>query len=75
VIGQNLETTYESGGAAVGILDAASDLVCASDAEGRRLFLWNATSPARPVRELDVWRQSDKPVLDLWMKKKRARSA
>lgn len=75
VIGQNLETAYESGGAAVGILDAASDLVCASDAEGRRLFLWKATSPARPVRELDVWRQSDKPVLDLWMKKKRARSA
>lgn len=75
VIGQNLETAYESGGAAVGILDASSDLVCASDAEGRRLFLWKATAPARPVRELDVWRQSDKPVLDLWMKKKRARSA
>lgn len=75
VIGQNLETAYESGGATVGILDAASDLVCASDAEGRRLFLWKTTSPARPARELEVWRQSDKPVLDLWIKKKRARSA
>jgi len=75
VIGQNLETSYESDGAAVGVLDAASDVICASDAEGRRVLVWKSTAPARPVREIEVWKQSDKPVLDIWMKKVRAKSA
>jgi hypothetical protein len=75
VIGQNLETSYESDGAAVGVLDAASDLICASDAEGRRVLLWKSTAPSRPAREVEVWKQSDKPVLDIWMKKVRAKSA
>lgn len=75
VIGQSLETSYESGGAAVGALDAASDLLCASDAEGRRLLLWKATSPARPERSIDVYKTADKPVLDVFMRKVRSRSA
>lgn len=75
VIGQSLETSYEADGAAVGVLDAASDLLCASDAEGRRVMLWRATSPARPERRIDVFRKADKPVLDLCMRKVRARTA
>ena len=75
VIGQNLETSYDSGGAQIGVLDAASDLIAASDAEGRRVLLWRATTPARPDRAIDVWKQSEKPVLDIWMKKVRAKSA
>ncbi len=69
VIGQNLETAYESGGPAVGILDAASDLICATDTGGRRLLLWKATAPSEPSRRLDVWKHAERPVLDLWMKK------
>jgi hypothetical protein len=75
VIGQALETSYESDGAAVGVLDAASDLLCASDAEGRRVLLWKSTSPARPERRIDVYKKADKPVLDLWMRKIRAKTA
>ena len=75
VIGQALETSYESEGAAVGVLDAASDLLCASDAEGRRVLLWKSTSPARPERRIDVYKRADKPVLDLWMRKIRAKTA
>ena len=75
VIGQNLETSYESGGAAIGVLDAASDLIAASDSDGRRVLLWRATTPSKPHRAIDVWKQSEKPVLDIWMKKVRARSA
>lgn len=75
VIGQNLETSYEAGGASIGVLDAASDLIAASDAEGRRVLIWKATTPSRPHRAIDVWKQSEKPVLDIWMKKVRARSA
>ncbi len=70
VVGQNLETSYESGGAAIGVLDAASDLICASDQDGRRILLWKATEPRKPSGQIDVWRQSDKPVLDLWMRKR-----
>jgi hypothetical protein len=75
VIGQNLETSYESGGATVGVLDAASDLICASDADGRRLLLWKSTAPSRPSREIDLRKLAEKPILDLWMKKVRPRSA
>jgi len=62
-------------GHAVGVLDAASDLLCASDAEGRRVLLWKSTSPARPERRIDVYKKADKPVLDLWMRKIRAKTA
>ncbi len=75
VIGQSLETSYESEGAAVGVLDAASDVLCATDAEGRRVLLWKSTSPARPERRIDVYKKSDKPVLDLWIRKVKARTA
>ena len=69
VIGQNLETSYESDGAPIGVLDAASDLICASDGDGRRVLLWKSTAPSKPSRAIDIWKHSDKPVLDLWMKK------
>ena len=75
VIGQNLETSYESDGAPIGILDAASDLICATDGDGRRLLLWKSTAPTRPARAVEIWKHSDKPVLDLWMRKTLARSA
>jgi len=75
VIGQNLETSYESDGAPIGVLDAASDVICASDGDGRRLLLWKSTSPTKPARSVDIWKHSDKPVLDLWMKKTLPRSA
>ena len=75
VIGQNLETSYETGGAAVGVLDATSDLIAASDADGRRLLIWRATAPSKPHRSVDVWRQSEKPILDVWMRKVRSKSA
>ena len=69
VIGQNLETAYESGGATVGVIDAASDYVCATDGPGRRIFLWKTTAPTSPSAEFDGWSYSEKPILDLWMKK------
>lgn len=75
VIGQNLETAYETGGPRVGVIDAASDVICASASDGRRVLLWKATVPSRPSREIDVHRQTDRPVLDLWMQKVRSRSA
>ncbi len=68
-LGLNLEIAYESGGASVDFLDAASDLVCASDSSGRKLLVWKSTAPARPDIEVDIWRQAGKPILDLWMKK------
>jgi hypothetical protein len=75
VIGQNLETSYDSGGASVGVLDAASDLIAASDGDGRRVLIWKATAPSKPHHSIDVWKQSEKPVLDIWMKKVRSKSA
>ncbi len=75
VIGQNLETSYETGGCPVGALDAASDVICASDAEGRRVLLWKSTAPSSPSGQIDVWKQADRPVLDLWMSKVRAAEA
>jgi hypothetical protein len=75
VIGQNLETSYETDGASIGVLDAASDVICATDSDGRRLLLWKSTAPSRPAKSIELWKQSDKPVLDLWMKKTPARSA
>ncbi|HXX92695.1 MAG TPA: hypothetical protein VEN81_03620, partial [Planctomycetota bacterium] len=75
VIGQSLETSYDTGGAPVGVLDASSDLIAASDGDGRRVLIWRATAPSRPDHAIDVWKQSEKPVLDIWMKKARSRSA
>ena len=69
VIGQNLETSYDSGGATVGVLDAASNLVAASDSAGRHLMLWRAGSPGKPDTDIDASKFSDKPVLDLQMRK------
>lgn len=72
VIGQSLETSYEAGGATVGVLDAASDLIVAGDGAGRRVMAWKPASPARPLLDLDASKFSDKPVLDLWLKKVKA---
>ena len=69
VIGQNLETSYDSGGLTVGALDAASNILAASDASGRRVLVWKAASPAKPIAEIDASKLSEKPVLDLWLKK------
>ena len=69
VVGQSLETSYDAEGQSVGALDAASDLICAADTDGRRVLLWKATAPTRPERRVDVFRRSDKPILDLWMRK------
>lgn len=68
-LGLNLEIAYESGGASVDFLDAASDLVCASDSGGRKLLVWKSTIPTRPDVEIDIWKRAGKPILDLWMKK------
>jgi hypothetical protein len=67
VIGQNLETAYDTAGATVGVLDAASNFVAAGDAAGRRLLIWKAASPAQPIADIDAGRFADKPVLDLTM--------
>lgn len=75
VIGQNLETSYETDGSPVGVLDAASDLLCAVDADGRRVHLWKASEPAHPSRSIDLWREGGKPVLDLCIRKGAARTA
>jgi hypothetical protein len=72
VLGQTLETSYEAGGRGVGLLDAASDLVCAVDATGHRLILWRAATPARPFAEVDLRKYSDKPALDLGLMKSSA---
>jgi hypothetical protein len=72
VIGQNLETSYESGGPTVGVLDAASNVVAATDGAGRKVLVWRSASPGRPLATVDAGRISEKPVLDLWMKKTKA---
>jgi len=69
VLGQTLETSYEAGGRGVGLVDAASDLVCAVDASGHRVILWRAATPARPFAEVDLRKYSDKPALDLGLMK------
>lgn len=73
VIGQTLETNYESGGSSVAFMAAASDLVCALDSSGMHLAIWKASQPARPAESLDCWRYAQKPVLDLWMRRSPAR--
>ncbi|HZN61124.1 MAG TPA: hypothetical protein VFC90_01840 [Planctomycetota bacterium] len=72
VLGQTLETSYEAGGKGVGLLDAASDLVCAVDASGHRVILWRAATPARPFAEVDLRKFSDKPALDIGLLKSTA---
>ena len=72
VLGQTLETSYEAGGRGVGLLDAASDLVCAVDASGHRVLLWRAATPARPFAEVDLRKYSDKPALDIGLMKSSA---
>ncbi len=72
VIGQTLETSYESGGPGIGALDAASDLVAATDHAGRRLYLWRASVPAKPEAEVDLTRLAEKPALDLGFRKVKA---
>ena len=75
VLGQTLETSYEAGGKGVGLLDAASDLVCAVDAAGHRLILWRSATPARPFAEIDLRKYSERPALDLGLLKVSAAEA
>jgi hypothetical protein len=75
VIGQNLETAYETDGSPVGVVAASSDLLCGLDADGRRVHFWKTSDPARPARSLDLWRTAGKPVLDLCIRKAPARTA
>lgn len=75
VIGEDRETAYESGGATVGLVDASSDWICATDGPGRRIFFWQVSAPTHPVAEIEVWNHSEKPVLDLWMSRTRAEEA
>ena len=69
VLGQNLETSYESGGISVGALDTSSDFICATDTSGRKVFLWKASTPEKPHHEIDIWTHARKPILDLWLHK------
>jgi hypothetical protein len=75
VLGQSLETAYEADGGAVGVLDASSDLLCAVDADGRRVHLWRTSDPSRPARSLDLLREAGRPVVDLCIRKLPARTA
>lgn len=72
VLGQNLETAYETGGTPVAALDACSNLIAAVETSGRRVLVWRAASPARPALSVDASRWTGKPVLDLWLRKIRA---
>ncbi|MDP6958353.1 MAG: hypothetical protein QF645_06010 [Planctomycetota bacterium] len=72
VLGQNLETSYESGGTSVGALDTSSDFICATDTSGRKVFLWKSSTPGKPHHEIDIWTHARKPILDLWLHKETA---
>lgn len=72
VLGQNLETSYESGGTSIGALDVSSDYICASDSTGRKVFLWKSIEPGEPEHEIDIWSRARKPILDLWLRKEPA---
>lgn len=65
VLGQSLETIYQSGEHALGLVDGASDFVCGVDTPGRRLFFWNAANPAKPVSTIEMVRYAEHPVYDL----------
>lgn len=69
VIGQNVEVSYETGGAPIGALEAADDILGASEAGGRLLLLWRADAPSGPWVRIDAREWLDKPILDLWMRK------
>jgi hypothetical protein len=65
VIGQPLETAFESGGVTLAFMDACADLIAAVDAAGGRLFLWRTTQPSEPAGVVECWRFDSKPVLDV----------
>lgn len=67
VIGQSLETQYDSDGSSAATLAASSDLLAALDSSGMRLMLWKTSQPGRPSDSLDCWTFAQKPVLDLWV--------
>lgn len=65
VIGQPLETAFESGGVTLAFMDACADLIAAVDGAGGRLFLWRTTQPSEPAGVVECWRFDSKPVLDV----------
>ncbi len=67
VLGQSLETIYQSGEHALGLVDGASDFVCGVDTPGRRLFFWSAGNPQKPVTTVEMVRYAEHPVYDLKM--------
>lgn len=69
VVGQSLETEYESGGTPVAFMDAASDVIAALDSAAGRLLVWRATAPGKPEAVIDCQPFSAKPVLDVWIAK------
>ncbi len=65
VLGQSLETVYQSGEHALGLVDGASDYVCGVDTPGRRLFVWTAGNPQKPLATVEMVRYAEHPVYDL----------
>lgn len=65
VLGQSLETVYQSGEHALGLVDGASDFICGVDTPGRRLFFWNAANPQKPASTIEMVRFAEHPVYDL----------
>lgn len=69
VIGQTLETEYESGGTSVAFMDAASDVVAGLDSAASKLLVWRVAGPGKPEAVIDCLQFSPKPLLDVWIAK------
>ncbi|MCE9584441.1 MAG: hypothetical protein K8T20_18285 [Planctomycetes bacterium] len=65
VIGQTLETHYDSGEHSVILAEGGSDHVVAIDHNGRFLIAWDAARPAKPRKILDLNAYTDQAVYDL----------
>lgn len=70
MLGQTLETAYEGPGGGFTMFDATSDLLCATQYRARKIFLWRAGNPKRPVKILDLTRFADKEVMDICIRKR-----
>jgi hypothetical protein len=65
VLGQTLETHYDSGEHAIILAEGASDYIVAIDQNGRFLLSWDCARPAKPRAVLDLNSYVDQPVYDL----------
>lgn len=70
MLGQTLETAYEAPGGGFTMFDATSDLLCATQYRARKIFVWRAGNPKRPVRIIDLTRFADKEVMDICIRKR-----